>query len=417
MIVKHACCMIMVLAALLAAGCVGGPGDSEAPADTGAVDSGQNDIADDPPAPWTGPMKTFSKTLGGERDEFAMAVQQTSDNGYVLAGKTTSTAGTDSDIYLARLDDDGRLLWSKTFGGRGNDVASAVLETGTGDLVVAGYTQSSGAGGKDMYLIKTDAQGNQLWSRTFGGAKEDTAVAVLQAADGGFVLAGGTESFGAGGRDMYLVKTNASGGVLWFKTFGSTGWDLAFSVAQAKDGGFILAGESSTRTGAYLVKTDGLGNLQWTQDLGGALKFASQVRPTRDGGYVITGITNVFGAETGDIGLVKTNSHGVQSWAKVFGGSGMEFAYGVAETLDHGFILAGTTKSFGAGGRDLFLWKTDANGTELWSKFFGGLEDDAAYAVQQTKDSGFVVAGEANSRGVEKGDIFLLKTDPNGNLL
>ena len=257
--------------------------------------------------------------------------------------------------------------WQKTFGGPSRDEAYSVQQTSDGGFVIAGGTESYGAGKADVYLVKTNANGNEVWSETFGGSDDDAAV-VQQTSDGGFVIAGGTESYGAGSVDFYLVKTDRDGNGEWSRTFGGPEWDVAYSVQQTSDGGFIIAGE-----------------------------------------------TDSYGAGGYDVYLVKTDANGNKLWSKTFGGSYTEEAFSVQQTSDGGFIVAGYTNSYGAGRRDVYLVKADANGNKLWSKTFGGFEDDYAYSVQQTSDGGFIIAGETESYGAGGVDVYLVKTDRDGN--
>jgi hypothetical protein len=195
----------------------------------------------------------------------ARAVQQTTDGGYIVAGGTSSIGAGNSDVYLIKTDANGNTLWTKTFGGTGDEYAYAVQQTTDGGYIVAGDTNSFGAGNRDWYLIKTDANGNTLWTKTFGGTAVDYATAVQQTMDGGYIVAGITNSFGAGNADAYLIKADTNGNTLWTKTFGGTDYDTAYAVRQTADGGYIVAGGTvsfGAGTGdMYLIKTDASGNV------------------------------------------------------------------------------------------------------------------------------------------------------------
>jgi hypothetical protein len=185
-------------------------------------------------------------------------VQQTSDGGYILAGFTDSFGAGINDAWLIKTDANGNKVWDKTFGGSGGDVALAVQQTSDGGYILAGVTTSYGTGNEDAWLIKTDANGNEVWDATFGGSNYDETYAVQQTSDGGYILAGGTYSFGAGNNDAWLIKTDANGNKVWDKTFGGSGGEVALAVQQTSNGGYILAG--ATSGGAWLIKTDGNGN-------------------------------------------------------------------------------------------------------------------------------------------------------------
>jgi hypothetical protein len=362
---------------------------------------------------------TFAKTYGGTDYDDASSVQQTSDGGYIVAVNTWSFGVGDNDILLIKTDADGNVEWAKTYGGTYWDYASSVQQTSDGGYIVAGTTWSFGAGWIDLFLIKTDADGNVQWAKTYGGTDDDYASSVQQTSDGGYIVAGYTSSFGAGWIDLFLIKTDADGNVQWAKTYGGTDIEGAFSVQQTSDGGYIVAGITwSFSAGDFdilLIKTDADGNVQWAKTYGGTGNdWAYSVQQTSDGGYIVAGYTNSFGAG-GDILLIKTDANGNVIWAKTYGGTDYDDASSVQQTSDSGYIVAGITWSFGAGG-DILLIKTDANGNVIWAKTYGGTDWDGAYSVQQTSDGGYIVAGTTWSFGAGSDDIFLIKTDANGDI-
>jgi uncharacterized delta-60 repeat protein len=364
---------------------------------------------------------TFAKTYGGTGYEGASSVQRTSDGGYILAGYTYSFGAGLSDIILIKTDANWNISWAKTYGGTNWDVARSVQQTSDGGYILAGETYSFGAGGYDFFLINTDANGNIQWAKTYGGTNYDEAYYVQQTSDGGYIVAGLTYSFGAGLSDIILIKTDANGNISWAKTYGGTSGDVAYSVQKTSDGGYIVAGwTASFGAGSLdilLIKTNANGNIQWAKTYGGThWDIAYSVQQTSDGGYIVAGYTQSFGAGSKNIFLIKTNANGNIQWAKTYGGTNYDEAYSVQQTSDGGYILAGYTQSFGAGYDDIFLIKTDANGNIIWAKTYGGTDWDYAYSVQQTSDGGYIVAGYTQSFGAGGGDIFLIKTDVNGNI-
>jgi len=316
-----------------------------------------------------GELITWEKTFGGTSRDFANSVQETSDGGYIIAGETSSFGAVNSDVYLIKTDAQGQELWNQTFGGTSFDFANSVQATSDGGYIIAGRTSFFGADNDntDVYLIKTDAQGQELWSQTFGGTSEDLANSVQATSDGGYIIAGETFSFGEGGGDVYLIKTNAQGGELWNQTFGGTSFDFANSVQATSDGGYIIAGGASSfgtgNSDVYLIKTDAQGGELWNQTFGGtSFDFANSVQATSDGGYIITGCTQSFGEGDFDVYLIKTDAQGQELWSQTFGGTGSDVANSVQATSDGGYIIAGWTESFGEGGLDVYLIKTDAQG-------------------------------------------------------
>ncbi len=362
----------------------------------------------------------FARTYGGGGGDYASSVQQTSDGGYIVAGDKESFVAGYYDFFLIKTDASGNLQWAKTYGGTNQDEAYSVQQTSDGGYIVAGWTTSFGASNGDIFLIKTDASGNIQWAKTYGGGGADWSHSVQQTSDGGYIVAGGTTSFGAGSRDIFLMKTDANGNIIWAKTYGGTDWDFASSVQQTSDGGYIVAGlTNSFGAGSwdfFLIKTDANGNLEWAKTYGGTdFDEAFSVQQTSDGGYILAGETRSFGAGLSDIFLMKTDANGNIIWAKTYGGTSNDWAYSIQQTSDGGYIVAGLTWSFSAGG-DILLIKTDANGNLEWAKTYGGVSDDGASSVQQTSDGGYIVAGVTLSFGAGDDDIFLIKTDANGNI-
>ncbi|MDP7310405.1 MAG: hypothetical protein QF737_04675 [Dehalococcoidales bacterium] len=190
------------------------------------------------------PALSFTKTFGGEEDDRAHSIQQTTDGGYIITGSTESFGAGNGDVYLVKADEEGNEEWSRTFGGETYDTAHSVQQTTDGGYIIAGHTMHRGNG--NVYLVKTDGEGNQEWSRTFGGEAYDTAHSVQQTTDGGYIIAGSTESFGTGGLDIYVIKTDGEGNGEWYRTFGGEENDRAHSIQQTTDGGYIITGSTES---------------------------------------------------------------------------------------------------------------------------------------------------------------------------
>jgi parallel beta-helix repeat protein len=252
--------------------------------------------------------------------------------------------------------------WNKTYGGISWDEAWALVQTSDGGYALAGETSSFGAGGYDFWLVKTDASGNMEWNKTYGGTNNDWAYALVQTVDGGYALAGQTLSFGAGSWDCWLVKTDASGSMQWNKTYGGTSTDEAYALVQTSDGGYALAGLTYSFGAGdrdfWLVKTDASGNALWNRTYGGISN--DEVRAllqTGDGGYALAGETSSFGAGSNDFWLVKTDASGAMQWEKTYGGTGNDWGPALVQTSDGGYALGGTTSSFGVSNYDFWLVK------------------------------------------------------------
>ncbi len=256
---------------------------------------------------------SWQKTFGGSKWDEANSIIQTKDGGYAVAGWTSSFGNGKNDMYIVKLDKEGNKLWQKTFGGSKWDKAKSIIQTKDGGYAVAGRTDSFGNGGYDMYIVKLDKEGNKLWQKTFGGSDDDEAYSIIQTKDGGYAVAGWTESFGNGGEDdMYIVKLDKDGNKLWQKTFGGSDDDDAYSIIQTKDGGYAVAGEtnsfsnSSWRSDMYIVKLDKDGNKLWQKTFGGSnADEADSIIQTKDGGYAVAGWTKSFGNGKSDMYIVK----------------------------------------------------------------------------------------------------------------
>jgi hypothetical protein len=209
-------------------------------------------------------------------------------------------------------------------------------------------------------LVKVDSTGTKQWDKTYGGTANDWGFSVIQTSDGGYAIAGNTNSFGAGNFDFRLVKTDSAGMTQWSRTYGGVSYECSRSVVQTSDGGYTLAGCTQSYGAGYydfwLVKTDSTGNKQWNKTYGGTYyEEAYSVVQTSDGGYAITGYTQSYGAGSYDLWLVKTDSSGNMQWNKTYGGSGYEYGQSVVETSSGEYAIAGYTSSFGAGSYDFWL--------------------------------------------------------------
>ena len=364
---------------------------------------------------------TFEKWYGGNDYDVGNFVVQTTDGGYIVAGATYSYGNSNSDAYLVKTDAAGNTLWTKVFGGDSSDIASSVQQTADGGYIITGTTWSFGAGKGDVWLIKTDSLGAMLWKKTFGSSDADSGYAVIQTIDGGYIITGFTKSFGAGNGDVYLIKTNSLGNPLYAKTYGGDSTDVGYFIQQTQDGGYIIVGKTRSYGAGdfdvWLIKTDANGDTLWTKTYGGEnFDDGRSVQQTTDGGYIIAGSSFTYGYRYDDIYLVKTDAAGNTLWTKKFGGTYVDWGHSAAQTADGGYIVVGTTWSFGAGYGDVWLIKTAANGDSLWLKTYGGSHFEEGYCVAQTNDGGYIITGETNSYGTGSGDIYLIKTDADGNV-
>jgi hypothetical protein len=365
---------------------------------------------------------TFIKTQGGSRRDRGINLLQTDDGGYAIVGYTSSGDAHHEDVYLVRLNPHGEVLWSKTYGGEGKDNGWDLLETEEGGFIIVGFTNSSSGGDMDIYLVRTDASGELLWERALGGPQDEYGWSMAPTIDGGYVLGGQSDSFGEGEEDGYLIKVNAQGEEIWSQTYGGPKEDRLFSVDQSADSGFVLTGTTRSfgagERDLYLIKTSSSGELTWMQVLGEDRDDVGHaVRQTADYGYVVTGYTRSFGAASYDTWLIKTDESGNVEWENFFGGTGDDRTIYGEQTTDGGYILTGYTKSFEALSWDVFLVRADASGEIIWYQTFGGVDEDTGYTVRQTSDKGFILTGETYSFGEGGGDMYIIKVNQEGKIV
>ncbi len=367
------------------------------------------------------PDTLWTKTYSGLYYDGGQSVQQTSDGGYIITGGINDKEGGVSDVGLFKVNALGDTLWSRNFGGKGDDWGDCVQQTCDGGYIVSGSTASFGAGGYDFWLIKTDSSGDTSWTKTYGGVENDCGYALDQTSDSGYIVVGFTESFKTNyDSDLWLIKTNSMGDTIWTQIYGGDESENCYSVQETRDKGFIITGITSSfgvnNLDVWLVKTDAMGDLLWKKTFEARWRdWGNWVQEIRDGGYIITGYTSQDGVDN-DVLLIRTDSLGNKIWTKTFGGKGSESGNYVQETENGDYIIAGTTNSFGAGYNDVWLIRTNSNGDTLWTKTFGGKQNDGAQSVQQTTDGGFIIAGFTGSFGMGSFDFWLIKTasDPVG---
>ena len=310
--------------------------------------------------------------------------------------------------------------FEKKYGGNMDDIGFSLCPVPSGGYAVFGWTKSYGNGNADYYLIRTNQNGDTLWTKTFGGSDSESGLCIEITSDGGFILGGTSRTYGAGAGDCWLLKTDSAGNSIWNKTYGGVGEDYIRQVKQTSDGGYIFAGfTTSSGNGGkdiFLVKTDSVGNISWSNTYGGTNDEEGwSVEITSDGGYIVGGWTQSYGNGQADFYLIKTNSLGIVSWSKTYGGSNSDSGISVKQTSDGGYIFTGTTRSYGAGMGDVWLLKIKSNGDTLWTKTFGGIDEDYGRGVC-IRQSGYAVIGFTKSYGNGLSDISVILTDTLGNL-
>ncbi len=359
----------------------------------------------------------FQRHYGGTSDDYGCRVLQTDDGGYLIAAITTSYGAGGWDIYLIKINEFGDTLWTKTYGGTGDEQPNALKITSDNNYIIAGRSSSFGNGNYDAYLLKINSSGDTLWTKTYGGVQGENAYDVIQTSDEGFLLIGRTSSYTHGYNSVYAIKTNSSGDTLWTKTYEKEIMNSGISAFQLSDGGFFFCGETENTTlniaDCYFIRTNSQGDTLWTKTFGGNdFDGAFQCYDAGDG-IIISGTTISYGAGMYDIFLSKFDYNGNNVWLKTYGGVYDDYGGHFSATDDGGYIITGYTESYGYGAQDMYLIKTNSNGDTLWTKPFGKNGDDWAGDVKQTLDLGYIIIGHSNSFG-NGYDVYLIKTDQSG---
>ena len=410
------------------------------------------------------PSIVWQKCLGGSSTDYALSIQQTTDGGSIVAGSSFSNDGDVSgnhgydDYWVVKLNSAGEIVWQKSLGGSYYDYAYSIRQTTDGGFIIAGWSESndgdvSGHHGStdyyDYWVVKLDSVGKIVWQKSLGGSYDDYAVSIQQTSDGEYIVAGVSYSndgdvsgwheaydyWGNPYSDYWVVKLDSAGEIVWQRSLGGSYDDYAVSIQQTSDGEYIVAGSSLSNDGDvsgnhgsfdyWVVKLNSAGSIVWQRSLGGSSgDYASSIQRTTDGGFIVAGVSysndgNVSGhhgsTDYADYWVVKLDSVGEIVWQKSLGGSGSDEAYSIQQTADGGFIVAGVSTSNDGdvsghhpGGHydsdsiwyeypDYWVVKLNSAGNIEWQTSLGGSIDDYAFSIQQTADGGFIVAGESKS--------------------
>jgi len=362
----------------------------------------------------------WSQAYGGTSADASTSLVQTADGGYALVGFTQSFGAGGSDAWLVKTNAYGNMEWNKTYGTESDEDALSLIQTSDGGYAFAGSLAKGNnpwSMDYDAWLVKTGKTGNVEWSKTYGGTGSDSFASLIQTTDGAFVLAGSTTSYGAGEKDFWLVKTDSSGRVEWNRTYGGPGAEISpYGLVQTAEGGFALAGQSFPQGGVYcdswFVKTDRYGNMEWSKTYGGArMDYSTSLVQTTDGGFGLAGCSDSFGAGGYDFWLIKTDSDGNAKWNRTYGTENQDTNPSLVQTLDGGFALAGYTNPDLA---DLMLVRTDGSGNILWNQTYPGQAISGLPSLVQALDGGFALAGARGFRSANSDDFWLVKTNEFG---
>ena len=371
-------------------------------------------------------QNTFENVYGGDMDDQGWSVQQIPDGGYIIVGQTGYSFG-GTDVYLIKTDGFGDTVWTKTFGSLNyDDIGTCVQNTSDQGYIITGYkVDQLIPSSADLLLIKADSDGDQVWVKTFDYSVREYGHSVRQTSDGGYIIAGSINVRIMGGvpqdeYDVFIIKTDSSGTELWTKTYQNLDQSHGYCLQQTSDGGYVIAGRTGSYTDGisdmYLIKTDASGDVLWTKTYGGSgYDCAYSVQQNANGDYIIAGYTDSYASRGEyDISLIKTDSSGKMQWTRIYGGPYADYCTSMNLTSDEGCIISGHTKSFVLGNLDAYLIRTYSSGDTMWTRTYGGSGDDRANFVQQTSDGGYIFAGSTDSKGAGSTDVYVIKTNEYG---
>jgi hypothetical protein len=332
-----------------------------------------------------------------------------------------------ADVWVMKLRPDGTIEWQKAYGGNYHDSSSSIRQTRDGGFILASATSSFGAGSADAWVLKLSPDGTVEWQKTYGGDYSDWVDSIWQTRDGGYIVAGGTESFGGGYADSWILKLRPDGDVEWQKTYGGDSSDSADSIQQTRDGGYIVAGSTESFGGVYndawVLKLMSNGTIEWQKIYGDfAYDWPNSILQTADDGYIVAGDTMSIGAEDIEFWILKLSSNGAVEWQKAYEVGLGGLANSIQQTVDGGYIVAGWVEVLHTKDdpvEDLLVMKLSPDGSIEWQKTSGGDNSDLADSIQQTSDGGYIVAGWAESFGAGRErvpELFVLKLRPDGSL-
>jgi hypothetical protein len=374
----------------------------------------------------TSPDIEWDVTFGSNKIDWGCNVQQTFDGGYIISGTCDRYQYTpwQGYGYLLKIDSNGNEEWNQIFQVSNWEVVCQSVQQTDDDedhnkndgYIIAGYTGYTWQ--IDLFIAKTDVNGNILWTKIMGDSEAfDRGNSVQQTKDGGYIIAGCTQTYGAGGSDAWLIKLDYEGNEEWNNTYGGTNSDFANSVKQTSDGGYIITGETDSyglNGDIFLVKTDSLGNEEWIKTFGGnGWDGGNCVQQTTDKGYIITGwCTTTMGDH--DIYLIKTDENGEEEWNKTFGEKYHDECFSVQQTAYGGYFLTGFSSTDPIHWLpEVYLLKTDSLGNEEWNKKLMKNEQNEGYFGKQTTDGGYIITGNTGNYSNESLDGWIIKLEGN----
>lgn len=357
---------------------------------------------------------TVSYTYGSSAAEGGSILRPVSDGGFIAAGYTASFGAGENDIWVLKFDSEGRLIWQKSYGGAGNDYPTDVREVPAGGFIICGCTRSFGSGRDDAWILRLNDSGGILWQKAFGGTGRDYATSVQTDADNGFVVTGGTSSWGQGDMDIWVMKLSAGGDLQWSKTYGGAGFDWASSLAPAASGGWLVAGDTFSfgqgKNDLWILRLTPGGDVLWLKTIGGGdHDWAFRAKTVNGTDHVLIADTFSFGAGENDAWLLHIDAGGNVLWQKTCGGPSFDWLGGLDLLQGGGFVAVGGTYSFGAGQDDLWAMRMTSSGEPVWQKVYGGMKGDSGTSLADFGSDRCLVQGTTSSHAAGEEDVWLLQ--------
>ncbi|MCD6017303.1 MAG: hypothetical protein K0S53_424 [Bacteroidetes bacterium] len=362
----------------------------------------------------------FQKSYNKPLDQEGQDVLPTPDGGYLIAGYTNTSLLYDCDLMILKTDASGNEVWTKTYGGSKPDFPYHMLATNDGNYFLVGYSQSYGGGDMDILLQKIDPSGNEIWLKTYGGNGNDYARDITATTDGNYMIVGSSNSSSTTGQNANLIKIDPAGDVIWSKTYGGSANDHGCIVKQCSDGGYIMLGQTYSygigNGDAWLVKMNSTGDTTWTKTFGGSQNdegISLTVNSDNSFTFVVRDSSNA--GKDIDTRVIKTSSTGSIIWDKTYGGNKKDTPKMIQPTSDGGYIIAAISRSFGWINPDMWFLKLTSSGDTTWTRHYGGSNNEHAYTARELADGSFISVGKTTSYGPTM-DPILLKINSNGTL-
>ena len=356
------------------------------------------------------------QSFGGSAQDWGADMKITSDGGFILVGFTKSFGVSGSDVYLVKLDAAGALQWDTPLGSVANDVGQAVLQTSDGGYLVAGNQNIGSDNTKQGLLIKVDSQGQEQWQRTYGGSQQDEFFDVVECATGGYAMGGVTTSIGPGGHAAWIVRVDAAGTQQWENAVAldGHGFDYLTALVETADGTLVASGYSGDGVtfptyDAELAAFDGAGDLLWTRTFDdSAYDRAYDITLAPGGGFALAGPSAYA------MTIWRTDASGNLQWLQRFNTITGDHADAVSPTSDGGFLVGGDTWNYDDGGYQMYVGKTDADGNAQWEQLYGGAGQEICRAIAETPNGDYAFAGVTSSQGAGGDDVLLLIAEGSG---